>query len=233
MSFNQKILLFIKKSPVTAILITLNLVMFLVTIIMTIIEPNISLSLYQFNSVILVKLGALAPILITDSHEYFRLLASMFLHASLFHFLSNMLALYLLGIALEKTMGSLKYALLYILSGLGASVAVVLFTDPIQLTIGASGAIYGIVGGLLYITFARPLWFTPQSVRSIRYMIILNLFITFMLPNVSIAGHIGGLIIGVLLSLVIMPKKPYYTRKIREYNHGYETVNSGDDYTVS
>ncbi|MDD3122430.1 MAG: rhomboid family intramembrane serine protease [Candidatus Izemoplasmatales bacterium] len=221
-SFDQKLLLFIKKSPVTATLMILNLLMLLVTYIVG-----------GFENDVFVKLGGLAPILITDTHEYYRLLTSMFLHASLLHFLSNMLALYLLGIALEKTMGPVRFTLLYFISGLGASVAIVLFAEPLRLTIGASGAIYGIVGSLLYITFARPLWFTPQSVRSIRYMIVLNLFITVIVPNVSIAGHIGGLIVGVLLSFILMPKKPYFTRFIREYNNGYETVNNGDDYTVS
>lgn len=222
MNHENKLLTLFKNYTVTSSILALNVIMFFVTVFTG-----------GFTTQNLMNLGGLVPYLVVNQGEYWRILSAMFLHGSFIHILSNMFALYILGFPLEKIMGKFRYAILYLVSGIGSGVAVVLFSNSLTLVIGASGAIYGIVGSLLYITFARPNWFTPQSVRSIRLMILLNLTFTFIIPNISIAGHIGGLIVGVLISLVLIPKKPDFTRFVRHYDHGYETVNSGDDYTIN
>jgi len=219
---NNRFLNIIKNYPVTSTILILNILMFFLTLITG-----------GFTTQNLVQLGGLVPYLVVNQGEYWRILTAMFLHGSFLHILSNMFALYILGFPLEKIMGKFRFTLLYIISGIGSGIAVVIFSNSLTLVIGASGAIYGIVGSLLFITFARPNWFTPQSVRSIRLMILINLIFTFVISNISIAGHIGGLVLGLLLSLILIPKKPDFTRFIRQYDHGYETVNSGDDYTVS
>jgi membrane associated rhomboid family serine protease len=80
------------------------------------------------------------------------------------------------------------------------------------LTIGASGALYGIMAAMMYITFRYPHWFTPASVRSIRQTTILNFIITFLFPNISIIGHVAGFVFGILASILLVPKMPYFLK---------------------
>ncbi len=209
-----------KKYPVTSVIILLNLLMLLVTLFTG-----------GFLNANLYRLGALVPVSITGTPEFLRIISGMFLHGSIFHFLSNMFVLYILGTAIEKSLGPTRFFLLYMLSGIGSGLAVMYFSN--SMTVGASGAIWGIIGALLIITFVRPHWFTPRSVQSIRSLMILNLVITFLIPNVSIAGHIGGLVTGALLILLLLPKKPYFLRNVREYYNGHEVVGDGDAEIVS
>ncbi|MBU0996461.1 MAG: rhomboid family intramembrane serine protease [Firmicutes bacterium] len=211
---------YIKKFPVTSVIIILNLAMLLLTIFSG-----------GFTNENLYSLGALVPAAYTASPEFYRILTGMFLHGSIFHFLSNMFVLYVLGTALEKSLGPLRFFALYMLSGIGSGIAVMFLSS--SLTIGASGAIWGVIGSLLVITFVRPYWFTPRSVQSIRSLMVLNLVITFLIPNVSIAGHIGGLVSGGLLILLLLPKKPYFLRNVREFYNGHEVVGDGDANIVS
>ncbi|MCK7487606.1 MAG: rhomboid family intramembrane serine protease [Bacillus subtilis] len=106
-----------------------------------------------FSSVQLVAWGGLWPSYVRAYGEYWRLITSMFLHGGLLHIVSNLFVLYILGTALERTVGPLRYLALYTLSGLGGGLAVLYLGAQNTVTIGASGAIYGIIGALLYITF--------------------------------------------------------------------------------
>lgn len=212
----------LKKHPITTVLIAINTVAFVLTLV-----------LGGFTTENLVRLGGLVPSYVITNHEYLRMVATMFLHGGFAHFLMNMLALYYLGNALEDSIGPWKFGLLYALAGLASSFAVILLSPANQLTVGASGAIYGIMGGLLMITFLRPHWFTPQSVRSIRMMMIINLGITIVIPNISVAGHIGGLVMGIALIWLLLPKDPYFRRFHQRFDHGHETVGDADVTIVS
>lgn len=212
----------LKKHPVTTIIIGLNTIAFIITLI-----------LGGFSEANLIRMGGLIPSYVLDQHEYIRLVATVFLHGGFVHFLMNMLALYYLGNALEDAIGPWKFTLVYALSGLASSFAVLLLSPANQLTVGASGAIYGIMGGLLMITFLRPRWYTPQSVRSIRTMMILNLGITVVVPNISISGHIGGLLMGIALIWLLLPKNPYFLRNRPQFDHGHETVGDAEVKIVS
>ena len=128
--------------------------------------------------------------------DYWRLLTAAFLHYGPFHLLLNMLALYWFGTALERRIGSGRFLLLYIVSGLAGSAGALLL-DPTTPTVGASGAIFGILGAGLVLEQQRDYVFGGSALG----VIVLNLVFTFSISNISIGGHIGGLIGGALATL--------------------------------
>jgi membrane associated rhomboid family serine protease len=129
--------------------------------------------------------------------DWWRLLTSAFLHYGPFHLILNMLALYWFGSLLEQRIGSGRFLALYLVSGLAGS-AGALVLDPLVPTVGASGAIFGILGaGLIMEHFQRDYVFGGQALG----IIVLNLVITFAVSNISIGGHIGGLIGGAIATL--------------------------------
>lgn len=188
--------------PITMVFLILNILMMFVTLFMG-----------GFNVDTLVRLGALYPPFVTELGEYYRLITTAFLHGSILHALFNMVALFYLGGHLERLIGSMRYSLIYLISALGSSIAVVLL-KPNSVTIGASGAIYGIIGALLLLTFTRKEWFHFQAIRSIRNLIIINILFTFLIPSISIEGHIGGLIIGFVFIQFMTPYEPAIQKKL-------------------
>ena len=128
--------------------------------------------------------------------DYWRLITAAFLHYGPFHLLLNMLALYWFGSLLEERIGSGKFLLLYLVSGLAGSAGALLL-DPLQPTVGASGAIFGILGAGLVLERQRDYVFGGSALG----VIVLNLVFTFSISNISIGGHIGGLIGGAAAAL--------------------------------
>jgi membrane associated rhomboid family serine protease len=128
-----------------------------------------------------------------DNGAVYRLFTSMFIHYGPLHLLMNMWALWVLGRVLEEQLGPWRFAVLYLLSGLGGSVAAAL-TQPENLTAGASGAVFGLFAAL-FITLKR----LGRDTSSVVPVIVINLFLTFVIPGISIAGHIGGLLIGTIV----------------------------------
>jgi membrane associated rhomboid family serine protease len=130
--------------------------------------------------------------------EWWRLFTAMFLHYGPFHLALNMLALWWFGSAVEHVLGRGRYLLLYIVSGLAGSAGALLFT-PDSATVGASGAIYGILGAALVLERQRTYVLGGGALG----IIVLNLVITFALPGISIGGHLGGLAGGALGTLAL------------------------------
>jgi membrane associated rhomboid family serine protease len=126
---------------------------------------------------------------------YYRLFTSMFLHFGIFHLLMNMWALWVLGRTLEAALGPLRFLALYMVSGLGGSVAVYYFGRPDGLAAGASGAIFGLFGALVVVL--RRL---GRSTASVMPILLINLIITFGVPGISIAAHLGGLVTGAVVA---------------------------------
>lgn len=122
--------------------------------------------------------------------EPYRLLTSAFTHQQFFHIFANLFMLYQLGPLLERMLGRLRFAILYLGSALGGSLAVWLL-DPNQPTLGASGAVLGLVGGLLVIS--RSL---GHDTTWILGYIVLTAVLSFVLPNISWQGHLGGFVTG-------------------------------------
>jgi membrane associated rhomboid family serine protease len=124
--------------------------------------------------------------------EWYRLITSGFLHAGLLHLAMNMYLLYLLGSALEPAFGRARFAAVYSTSLLCGSLGVMLL-DPNALTVGASGAVFGLMGALFLAFRARGI--NPWS-TGIGPTIAINLVFTFTIPGISIGGHVGGLLGG-------------------------------------
>ncbi len=192
--------------PVTFYLILFNTIIFILTLVT---------GGFTVNN--LVRLGGLVPSYVNVNNEYYRIIMSMFLHGSVIHFLMNMVALYYLGTAMERVMGHVRYLSLYFIAGIGAGVMIVLLGTPNELTIGASGALYGIMSGLFFITLKNPNWFHPQGIKSIRSLTIINFAITFLFPNISIIGHLSGFAFGFLACLFLVPKYPDFMKYRNEY----------------
>lgn len=130
--------------------------------------------------------------------EYYRLVTAMFLHAGIIHIAFNMLVLHQLGTPLELKLGSAKFSVIYFVSGLGGSIASVLFNNPLTLSVGASGAIFGLMGA--YFVVARSL---RLDAGQIRVMIGINLVIGFVIPGIDWHGHLGGLAAGAAVTALI------------------------------
>jgi membrane associated rhomboid family serine protease len=137
------------------------------------------------------------PDLVGVAHgDWWRLITAAFLHYGPFHLLLNMLALYWFGTLLERRIGSGRYLMLYLVSGLAGS-AGALVLDPTTPTVGASGAIFGILGAGLVLERQRDYVFGGSALG----IIVINLVFTFSIANISIGGHIGGLMGGAAATL--------------------------------
>jgi membrane associated rhomboid family serine protease len=129
-----------------------------------------------------------------DNGAVYRLFTAMFIHYGLLHLALNMFALWVLGRNLEAALGPLRFAALYLISGLGGSVAAYIF-QPNAPTAGASGAIYGLFAALVLIL--RRL---GRSTSTVIPIIVINFVFTFAVPGISIAGHLGGFLTGAVLA---------------------------------
>jgi membrane associated rhomboid family serine protease len=142
--------------------------------------------------------GALRGSDVADG-DYWRLLTAGFLHASFFHIFFNMFALWILGTMLEPAIGTVRFGLIFFVSVLAGSFGVLLI-DPNSLTVGASGGIFGLMGAAVIILRNRGI--NPLESGLVLWL-GLNLLLTFTISNISIGGHIGGLIGGSLAALVL------------------------------
>jgi membrane associated rhomboid family serine protease len=131
--------------------------------------------------------------------EWWRLMTSVFLHGSLIHLGLNMLMLWWIGGPIEQAIGRGRYLLLYVVSGLAGSAGALLLTQPGQITIGASGAIFGLLGAALVFERQRNYVLGGSALG----IIVINLVISFSVPGISIGGHVGGLIGGALCALAL------------------------------
>jgi membrane associated rhomboid family serine protease len=130
--------------------------------------------------------------------QWYRLVTAMFLHYGLVHLLLNMWALWVLGRSLEAVLGPLRFLALYLIAGLGGNVAVYLFSPVNQPSVGASTAIFGLFAAIFVIM--RRL---GRDTSAILPILVINLIFTFTVPGISIAGHLGGLVTGAVMALVL------------------------------
>ena len=132
--------------------------------------------------------------------EYWRLVTSGFMHSGLLHLGFNMYILYWLGTQMEPSLGHLRFAALYLASLLSGSFGVMLL-DPNAVTVGASGAVFGLMAAAFVMQHARGI--NPMQ-SGLGMLILLNLGITFLVPNISIGGHLGGLVGGIVATFALM-----------------------------
>lgn len=136
--------------------------------------------------------------------EWYRLVTSGFLHGSLLHLGFNMFALWILGRQLEPALGRANFAAIYFSSLLAGSLGVMVL-DPNQLTLGASGAVFGLFGYALVGQWARGI--NPMD-TGLGGIIVINLIFTFAVPGISIGGHLGGLIGGAVAGALMDVVRP-------------------------
>lgn len=178
-----------KKPVITYSLIAINLIIYL---LMTFPRLYSTFMYFGANNYVYVQFGG-----------FYRLFTSMFLHANLYHIAFNMYALYIIGPQVEKYFGRLKFILIYLISGILGSLFSCVFMESTSLSIGASGAIFGLFGSLAYFTYKYRATLNNFLRSSILPTIFINLILGFLLPNVDVSAHVGGLIGGVLTSLIV------------------------------
>lgn len=176
----------IKYPIVTYILIAINTLLFFIPYLTgTYVELINNFCIYPAS----IRLG-----------EYYRLITGTFLHANIIHLAFNCYALYVIGTQLESYLGKFKYLVVYLFSGLcGALLSMTFLKD--SASIGASGAIFGLMGALLYFGYYYRVYLGTALKSQIIPLVLFNLFLGFMLSNVDVAGHIGGLIGGYLITM--------------------------------
>lgn len=137
---------------------------------------------------------------VISTGEWWRLVSAMFLHGSLIHLAFNMLALFWLGRIIEDALGTPRFILVYVVSGLAGSAGALWFSSAFAVTVGASGAIFGLIGALLILEYLATGSFMGQAM----ILILVNFAFTFAVPGISKGGHIGGLIGGIVATYALM-----------------------------
>lgn len=186
----------IRKPYVTYALLAINILLF---IIMGFVSGD---GIYGFQTETLVKFGGNVKSLVLNG-EYWRLIASAFLHDGFLHLICNMYALYVLGIQLENFFGKTRFAIIYLFSAITGNLLSLVFADPNVVSIGASGAIFGLFGSLLYFGYYYRVYLGTVLRTQIVPVILINLLFGIVTPGIDNAAHIGGLIGGVFISMGI------------------------------
>lgn len=185
---------------VTGVLIGLNILAFLVCLIVaTALGAGFFRNIIEINPQILYWMGAKHNNAIIFHGEYYRLVTSMFLHGGIVHLLFNMYALYILGDFIERVYGAKKYLAIYFVSGIVASIFSLYFSPVMG--VGASGAIFGLLGAALVFAYNEKDRIGKGLVTNIIVIILLNIFIGLSMSNIDISAHFGGLIAGAILGL--------------------------------
>lgn len=177
--------------------------------IVTILLAAVNVILYlicTWGGNLLYNKGDLVGTAVFRQHEYYRIFTSMFLHGSAAHLISNMLVLYFLGEILEKELGRIRYTVLYFVSGIGAafvSMAYQYKTADFVGSIGASGAIYGVLGALLYLIIMHGGRYRDATLSRMVFFLLYSFYSGFQATNVDNAAHLGGLICGFIIMLFL------------------------------
>ena len=172
-----------KKPVITWALIIINVVLFILS------------SIFGFTADLAVNRGYVV------NGEYYRLITGIFMHGGILHLLFNMYALYIIGMQLESFVGKVKYLTIYLLSGLAGSMLSIFFSSGYS--VGASGAIFGLMGALLYFGYHYRAYLGTTLKSQIIPLIVLNLLLGFTMSGIDNWAHIGGLIGGVLATMAV------------------------------
>ena len=189
---------FKKKTPiVTYGLLVINIVLFLITAI------DCS-DLFNISTSTIYKFGGLVNITSTSNlSDYLRIFTSGFLHAGIIHLAFNMYALYVIGPQLESFFGKVKYAIIYVGSIIFGNLLSLLFLQGNYISCGASGAIFGLLGSLVYFGYHYRVYLSDVIRSQIIPLIVINLLLGVLISGINIVAHVGGLIGGVLVSKAV------------------------------
>lgn len=184
----------IKEFPITYLLISLNLIMFLV----------MTLAGGTTNTSVLIFFGAKVNTLVAAG-EYWRLLSSMFIHIGFTHLLFNLYALFVLGKFCEKIFGRWRFILIYLVSGLAGSLLSYLLGP--ELSAGASGAIFGLMGAILAFGWKKPAYWKTGLISNFAIVLLINLVLGFVSTGIDNYAHFGGLVGGALIGFIFQLRK--------------------------
>lgn len=191
---------FWKQAPVNHTIILLNILIFLLT--------EFTGSWEDVNH--MLKWGAAGTLDIMQQHEYYRLFTAMFLHFGIQHLGNNMLVLLFIGDCLERNLGKIRYGLLYLLGGAGANLLSLfheLYSKEYVVSAGASGAVFAVIGGLLYIVIRNKGHIENFSSRQLLILAFLSLYHGLTSTGVNNTAHLGGLLCGFLLGILFYHKR--------------------------
>lgn len=191
------------EAPCTVALIVINVAVFFI------------MSLFGNTEDVMFMLehGAMFEPLITEEHEYYRIITSMFLHFGIEHLLNNMVILGALGWNLELETGKIRFLIIYLVSGIGGnllSLYLGVSSAEYAVSAGASGAIFGLMGALLYVAARNRGRMGRISGKGVLFMIALSLYFGITSSGIDNAAHIGGLLCGFILSVILYRKKNSY-----------------------
>lgn len=190
----------------------------------TIIAINVIYFLYleiagsSENTAFMISKGAMYAPLVLEEGQYYRLLTAVFMHFGINHIMNNMLVLFFLGDNLERALGRVKYLIFYLLCGVGANVISMMVNMSeysYRVSAGASGAIFGVVGGLLYAVIVNLGQLEDLTTRQLGIIVLLTAYHGFTSQGIDNAAHIGGLLLGVVLGII------FYRKPKRRYDNYY------------
>lgn len=181
----------------------------------------------------MIEHGGIYPPAILKDGEYWRLLSATFLHFGFDHLLSNMVMLGAAGQILERALGKVKFAVLYLASGIGGSLlsyTLMVLGGDYAVAAGASGAIFGIIGALAWIVIVHKGQYETLTGKGIALMIALCLLFGVTTGNVDNWGHIGGLLMGFLMGMILYRRDTKQVDFTEEnlYTYSYDENNTGE-----
>lgn len=184
----------LKKEPATVLLILINIVVFVA----------VELTGGTDDTLHMLQCGAAYTPAITEG-EYYRIFTSMFLHFGAEHLLNNMLVLFVLGGRLEPVIGRIRYLLIYLLGGIGGNLLCIfleLKSNDLAVSAGASGAVFAVMGAMIYAVIRSRGHLEDLSARQILIMAAFSLYFGFTSEGVDNAAHVGGMLSGFLLAVI-------------------------------
>ncbi len=199
---------FREQSVCTIFLIAANVIVFIILSILGQTE----------NAQFMLDHGAMYVPYVVERNEYYRLFTSMFLHFGFEHLMNNMIMLGVIGWSLEREIGSIRFMIIYLGSGLCGNIVsavVSIYQQDFAVSAGASGAIFGIMGAMLYVAIRNRGRVGDMSGVGLLVMVVLSLYYGFIGAGIDNLAHIGGLISGFLLGVLLYWKRSGRRRRRR------------------
>ena len=185
-----------RKEPVTVVLILINILVFLA----------VEFTGLSQDARHMLDWGAAYTPMIAGNGEYYRIFTCMFLHFGIEHLANNMLVLFVLGSRLERVTGSFKFLAVYLIGGIGGnllSLVMELRSGDYAVSAGASGAVFAVMGAMIYVVLRNKGWLGDLSMRQILVMAAFSLYFGFTSSGVDNAAHLGGLAVGFVLAVIL------------------------------
>lgn len=202
----------LRKEPVTIGLIVINILVFLA----------VEFTGSSENTLHMLEYGAAYTPSIIEDGEFYRLFTSMFLHFGIEHLANNMLVLFVLGSRMEQVTGRIRFLVIYLTGGVLGNIISMLLeirSGDFAVSAGASGAVFAVMGAMIYVVIRNKGWLGDLSMRQVLIMAGFSLYFGFTSSGVDNGAHVGGMISGFILAVLLYHPghiKPYKIREITE-----------------